>query len=116
LANLALSDTVVLAEGCLAVMAAFAPCTGVRSVTNEVQWGQYDQCDMGILHDWLKRARSNCITGANVCTDPPIIQYHQYLDYLHPKVWEGDLLSFKVFLMTQVCRTQWASGGLCISQ
>jgi hypothetical protein len=68
-------------------------------------WGQYDQCDMNKPHDWLKRARSNCyscLTGANVCTDPPIMQYHQYLEYLHPKVWEGNLLSMKAFLMTQV--------------
>jgi hypothetical protein len=30
------------------------------------------------------------------------MQYHQYLEYLHPTVWEGNLLSMKAFLMTQV--------------
>jgi hypothetical protein len=91
----------------------------VRDVTNEVKWGQYEMCDMNKPHDWLKRARSNCyscITGANVCTDPPIMQYHQYLDYLHPTVWAGNLLSFKVFLMTQVRHTKGAAKGLCNSQ
>lgn len=64
-------------------------------------------------HDWLKRARSNCyscITGANVCTNPPTMLYHQYLEYLHPERWEGNMLSVKAYLMTQVC---WDLGCLC---
>jgi hypothetical protein len=45
------------------------------------------------------------MTGANVCKEPPTVLYHQYLNRLHPKLWEGTLLTLKAFLMTQV-RTQ----------
>lgn len=86
------------------------PLAGADNVHNEHGWGPYDQCDMNKPHDWLKRARSNCyscISGANVCTNPPTMLYHQYLEYLHPERWEGNLLSMKVFLMTQVRRTAW---------
>jgi hypothetical protein len=81
-------------------------CAGVGNVRDEHRWGPHDQCDMNKPHDWLKRSRSNCyscMTGANVCTDPPTMLYHQYLEYLHPERWEGNMLSVKVFLMTQVC-------------
>jgi len=77
-------------------------------VHNEHGWGPYDQCDMNKHPSWqdlLKQTRSNCyscITGANVCSEPPTMLYHQYLEYLHPTHWEGNLLSMKVFLMTQV--------------
>src|SRR5690348_4967978 len=54
---------------------------GTDNVHNEHAWGPYDQCDMNKPHDWLKRARSNCyscISGANVCTNPPTMLYHQF--------------------------------------
>lgn len=78
---------------------------GVDNVEDEEEWGPFDQCDTGMPHDWLRRARSNCyscLSGANVCTAPPTILYHQYLDHLHPDMWEGNLLNLKAFLMTQV--------------
>lgn len=81
---------------------------------NEHGWGPYDQCDMNKPQDWLKRARSSCyscITGANVCVSPPTMLFHQYLEYLHPERWEGNMLSVKSFLMTQVCAAGWACAG-----
>lgn len=81
------------------------PSKGADNVYNEHGWGPWDQCDMNKPQDWLKRTRSNCyscLTGENVCTNPPTMLYHQYLEYLHPKLWEGNMLSVKAFLMTQV--------------
>lgn len=77
---------------------------GADNVHNEHGWGPYDQCDMNKPQDWLKRARSSCyscITGDNVCVNPPTMLFHQYLEYLHPERWEGNMLSVKSFLMTQ---------------
>jgi hypothetical protein len=82
---------------------------GAANVRDEHNWGPYKQCDMDKFQDWLKRARSNCYsctTGANVCKETPTVLYHQYLNRLHPKLWEGTMLSLKAFLMTQVRRYQ----------
>jgi hypothetical protein len=57
------------------------------------------------------------------CRQPRVLTYNQYLDVLHPVVPEANLLSFKVFLMTQVraagvdtaVRTRRAARQLAIS-
>lgn len=53
---------------------------------------------------WLSRAGTNCyscLTGKDVCAEPPKVLYHQYLDHLNAKHWEGNLLAFKSYLLTQ---------------
>lgn len=73
--------------------------------SNELAWGPYNLC-MEQTNDWYQRSRSNCYSclhpERNVCRDPPMISYHQYLESLHPQRWEGNLLAMKAFLLTQV--------------
>ena len=76
-------------------------------VTDEFHWGGWkpkETCDKAIPGKLLFDLGTNCyscLTGKNVCTDPPKILYHQYLDRVHPQNWEGNLLSMKAYLMTQ---------------
>ena len=59
---------------------------------------------MTVPSKWLSKAGTNCyscLTGKDVCSDPPKVLYHQYLDHLHDKHWQGNLLAFKSYLLTQ---------------
>eukprot|EP00879_Flechtneria_rotunda_P011521 GHRR01012035.1.p1 GENE.GHRR01012035.1~~GHRR01012035.1.p1 ORF type:complete len:352 (+),score=65.71 GHRR01012035.1:946-2001(+) len=62
-------------------------------------------CDAEPIHRWMQHIKSNCYScldpSINICNNAPNVQFNQYLEELHPKLWEANLLSFKAFLMTQ---------------
>lgn len=43
------------------------------------------------------------MSAANLCERPPRLLIHQYLNHLDPYDWQGNLLSLKAYLLTQVC-------------
>lgn len=54
---------------------------------------------------WLQAASSSCyscLDGSNICSNPPFVLYHMFLDQLHPQLWAGNLASLQLYLMTQV--------------
>ena len=73
----------------------------------EFHWGGWEPeetCSIAVPGKLLSDLGTNCyscMTGKNVCTDPPKIMYHQYLDQVDPKHWEGNLLSMKAYMLTQ---------------
>lgn len=76
-----------------------------QSSHEEHRWGRYNLC-MEQTNEWYERSKVNCYSclnpELNVCQNPPMIYYHQYLEKLHPQHWEGNLLAMKAFLITQV--------------
>jgi hypothetical protein len=83
--------------------------TGAANVRHEKRWGQHRMCNTPAFDAALTAAHAHCVsclTGANVCNPSssaaPAILYHQFLDTLHPTLPQGNLLSIKAYLMTQV--------------
>ncbi|KAI8469040.1 MAG: hypothetical protein J3K34DRAFT_425270 [Monoraphidium minutum] len=80
--------------------------TGASNVHHEVGWGHFgDLCRRDHPKKFLALADSlcySCITGEYVCGDKaPTIQFHMYMDRLHPKLWRRNLVGLQSYLMTQ---------------
>eukprot|EP00877_Chromochloris_zofingiensis_P011227 jgi/Chrzof1/6358/Cz18g05170.t1 len=55
--------------------------SGLKNPGDELVWGPYKLCDLDTAGEWFRRAKGycySCITGKNICQDPPKIIYHQY--------------------------------------
>ncbi|GBF93069.1 hypothetical protein Rsub_05680 [Raphidocelis subcapitata] len=79
--------------------------TGLSNVHDELGWGELgDLCRRDHPKRFLTMARSlcySCYDGEDVCASRPVVEFHMYMDRIHPTLWRRNLLTLQSYLMTQ---------------
>lgn len=90
------------------VVCEFFAASEVDYGEEQLDWaGGHGLCTQDYTETYFEAAAFNCLScidGADVCSRPPLLLFHQYLDATQ---WEAGLLSLKSYLLTQDLRNSY---------